>query len=343
MALLSRRISTKTLVPLCRQLATSYSAGIPILNSLELVRNHFKATQAREMLGKMQDDIRDGSTLGQAARNHKDYLPVFLIELLSSGEKGGRLDVMLNDLANYYEDRLSMQRTVIGKMTYPALQLVAAWFLGTFALCAIRRMSFMSASSFSLSGYLKWYAGFQMAACLVFATLVVVCIVLARMGLFKWVWGYAATYIWPLAPVTRRFAMARFFRSMALLTASGVSVTRCIRSAAATTANPYIERDFLQALPLVQNGATLVEAFSSSKFLSPQAREMLLVGEQSGKLEDSLQKASEYNMNEAVHAVNVASRIGEVLIILGVCCAVGFVIISFYSNYYGRMFDELGI
>jgi len=70
---------------------------------------------------------------------------------------------------------------------------------------------------------------------------------------------------------------------------------------------------------------------------------MLSVGEESGKLDETLLKAAQYQMEEATHAVNVATRVGEIVIGLAVAALIGYIVISFWSNYYGKMMDELKI
>jgi type IV pilus assembly protein PilC len=342
MALFSSQLSTKSLVPVCRQLSTSYGAGIPILRSLELVRGNTKNKRVQEVFADMNERIRNGGTLSDAARKQSQYLPPLLIELLAAGEVGGHLDVTLRELANYYEDRLAMRRLIIGKAAYPVFQLVVAWFLGTFALGLVRNLSFIS-RTFTLSGYLHSYMAFQGAALLCFGAAAVGCIILSRLGLFKWIWGWIATHLWPLSNVTLRFAQARFFRSFAMLIASGIPMHHAVQRAAATCANPYVERDLLAVIPAIKDGQTLVQAFAPSKYLSRTAHEMLYVGEESGKLDEALLKVAQYQMDEATHAVNVATRVGEIVIGLAVAAVVGYIVISFWSNYYGRMFDELRI
>ena len=90
----------------------------------------------------------------------------------------------------------------------------------------------------------------------------------------------------------------------------------------------------MTAVPVISRGGTLVEAFSKSRYLDRVGREMLAVGEQSGNLEDTLQKAAEYSMGEAQSAVKSASKILQVLITLAVGCVVGYFVISFYGNLY---------
>ena len=119
--------------------------------------------------------------------------------------------------------------------------------------------------------------------------------------------------------------------------ASGIPISQAIEKSAAMTGNPYIAADLVKAIPKVLAGRSLVEAFAASQFLSPMAREMLLVGEQTGKLDEQLNKLAQYQTDEALHAVNLAIRAGEVLITLAVGAAVGYVVISFYSSYLGKL------
>lgn len=343
MGLFSSEISTKTMVPLCRQLATAYDAGIPILKSFEMVTSQSRDRVVKRVMTDISDDIKRGSTLGDASRAQSRYLPVFFIELLATGEHGGRLDVMLRDLADYFEDRLSIQREVRRALMYPAFQLTAAWFLGSFALGLLGQLDFGSTEAFSLDTYLKSYAAFQARAMIVVALVFAGCVILARLGMWGWVWGAAATFIWPFSRVTQKFGMARFFRSMSLLVGSGLRIDHCIRNSAAVTANPYMQRDLLKAVPHVMEGSTLVEAFSHSRHLTPTAREMILIGEESGNLEGSFQKVSQMHLEEATHAVNIMTKVMNVVMVLTIALVIGYIIITFYTNLYGNIFDELGI
>ena len=348
MGILSSQISTKAMVPVCRQLATTYEAGIPIIKAIDHVGSHSKDPIVRKTLLAMGEDLRGGATLAEAAQRQSMHLSPFFVQLLATGEKGGHLDVMLNDLAEYFEDRLSIQRSVVAAMAYPTLLLTITWFLGTFALGIVREAlaSINDPSRGGLSGvaeYFKVYANFQVKAMLVFAFVCVAFIILARLGVLKWLTAAVTTHIWPLSKVTRYFGMARFFRSFSLLIGSGMSITQCILSAARVTANPYIERDLVRAVPRVKEGATLVEAFADSRYMTPLAREMLAVGEESGRLEFQLKKAADYHLKEANHAVRVALTIFTTTLMLGVFALVGGIIIYFWTSLYGGMFDALGI
>ena len=337
MGLFSSQIALKKVVPLCRQLATSYDAGIPIMRSLELVSRNQPDKNVREVIERMHSSIGNGSTLAEAVRAENKYLPKFFIELLATGEKGGKLDVMLRDLAQYFEDQLEMRRETIRAMTYPIIQLVFAWFAGSFALGIIGRLKAVfegSGQGFDFESYIRWYLQLQGVALLVFGVVFAVCVVLSRAGLFGYIWGSVATNVWPMSRVTRMFGLARFFRSMSLLIAGGLRIDHCIENSAKVTANPYMEKELMKAVPRVKEGDTLVEAFSDVRVLLPQSREMLHIGETSGQLESSLRKASEYHLAEAMHAAAIARRVFGVAISLTVALLIGYGIISFYMTYF---------
>jgi type IV pilus assembly protein PilC len=347
MGLYSSQLSTKKLVPLCRQLATAYDAGIPILRSLEIISEQQRDKKVKDVLARMGNAISAGGTLGEAARAEQKYLSTFFIELLSTGERGGKLDVMLNDLADYYEDRLEMTRGVRRMMTLPCIQLVAAWFLGSFSLLLVGEITNMfsdkSGKAFALGAFFNSYGRFQAKAMAVVAVVLILSVILSRAGLSGWIWSFFTTHIWPLSGVTRKFALSRFFRSFSLLVGGGMHFPWAIESSAAVTSNPYIAKDLMKAIPAIKDGKTLVEAFAPCKYLTPTAREMILIGEQSGDLEGSLHKVADYHMKEASHAVNVATKIFGVLIVLAVALTIGYIIITFYQRLYGGMMDGLGI
>lgn len=348
MGLLSSQIDTKAMVPVCRQLATSYSAGIPILKSFQHVARESKNLRVRRVCLSIADDIKSGATLSDAVHRQSKFLSPFFVQLMSSGEVGGHLDVMLDDLAAYFEDRLNIQRSITAAMAYPMLLITVAWFLGSFALGMGKRAvaSFDDPSQGGVGGveaYFREWAQFQGRALIFFGLCAVAFIVLARMGALRWMTGAVTTFVWPLSKVTRNFAMARFFRSFALLLNSGLGVIQCIRGAASVTGNPYIEQDLLKAVPRVKDGQTLVEAFSSSHQITPMAREMLAVAEESGRMDFHLKKCADYHLKEANHWVRVAMTVFTTLLMTGIFGIVAGIIIRFYMNLYGGMFDALGV
>ena len=340
MGLLSKEYSAKTMVPLCRQLATAYDAGIPITRTLDIVGSQQKDKGIRQVLTGMRDAIQNGDTLTGAAHRHEERLSPFFIAVLEAGERGGRLDIMLRDLADYFEDRLALRREVIAAITYPMIQLYAAWWLGNFALQLLGQQF---AGANDLLAFIAQYGIWQAQMHLVFAIIALVYILLSRAGLIPYFMGKIALRLWPFGGVVRRFAIARFARSFGMLVASGVPMEKAIAGASAVSGNAEIQEDLNRAIPYVREGRTLAEAFAGSRYLDATAKEMIIVGEESGKLDTQLQKVSQYNMEEARYATQKLVKVLGVLVLLVVAGVVGYVVITFWTNFYGGMLDDLGV
>ncbi|MCK5861848.1 MAG: type II secretion system F family protein [Candidatus Hydrogenedentes bacterium] len=341
MGILSSKLSSKEMALLCRELATTYGAGIPLLKTLYLASQHSGSTKIRHMLTRIGDAIQDGATFDAAVRKEDSLLPDMFIEVIHAGEIGGRLDELLLDLAAYYEGVWKMWRSVLGAMVYPLLQLNAAWFLGTFSLGLVKKFSALPTERFVMREYVSNYFIFQFKAVFVFLLIVAVLIALGRAGLLQMPWAMFKNAVWPIRYISNKFAMARFFRTLALLVGSGLNIRRCIERSAAVTMNPFIEQDLLKAIPIIINGGTLVEAFSGCSYISRVGHEMIAVGEKSGRLDETLKKVAEYYYNDAQAAVNMATKLLVVATVLFVGVIIGMIVISFYSNLYGSLLNKI--
>lgn len=342
MGLFTSQIPTKKMVTLCRQLATSYDAGLPLTQSMDIVGSQLGDKEVSRVLQSMKTDIRNGATLGEAAAAQHRHLPTFFVQLAAVGETGGRLDIMFRDLAQYYEDKAELRRQIIGSLVYPAIQLAAGWFLGSFALTTIGMID-VAATSFNFGALIERYVQIQIVAGFVVIAAIVGAFVLNMLGVLGYVTGLVGTFAWPFSAATRRFALARFCRSMALLVQSGVSMPRCVEDAASVAANPYIANDLAKCAEPIRRGATVSEAFSQSRYLPDMAKQMIAVGEETGALDTQLMKVSEWFTSEAQARLKTLITIMNVSIILGVALTIGYVIISFYARLYGGLMNEYGI
>ncbi len=337
MGLLSSKLSSREMAFLCRQLATSYGAGISLLSAFELASKHGGSQKTRLMLTRMSDAVRNGASLDDAVRAERKLLPEMFMEVVHAGEVGGRLDEMFTDLADYYENIVKMWRSSIAAMIYPILQLLSAWFLGTFSLGLVGRFDPFSTERFVMREYVHGYILFQIESVLIFTAVIVLLIFLGRMGMLHLPWAVLKNIIWPFRHISNKFAMARFFRTLSLLIGAGLNIRQCIERSAAVTLNPLIERDLLQAIPVIMNGGTLVQAFSRSKYINRVGKEMIAVGEQSGRLDATLKKVAEYHYNEAQAALHAATKIMFVATMLIVGVIIGGIVIYFYMNMYGSL------
>jgi type IV pilus assembly protein PilC len=295
---------------LSRELSTLYRGGIPVLRSLELLAGQPRQRAVRAMLTRIADVVREGGTLAQAVREEPKRLPVFFIEMVASGEQAGQLDTVLRDLAGYYDEQLEIRRDYVRGLVYPACIVAAAivvipYFKGLFLNLFTGRGDVGAFTWRYVLGLARRYG-----------PPFVVLVVLARLGVLKWLWAPVGTYVWPFKTLTRKLAIARFFRSMAILLDSGMGLIRAIERSAAVTTNPSVRADLLKAVPAVQEGRTLEEAFAGAKYIPPMVYETLCTAEQSGTVVDGSNRAAKLLMEEFNHTLHSIARAAEAIAIV---------------------------
>jgi len=337
----SSRLSLPTMLLLCRQLATSHSAGIPILKSFEIITRSTHSVRLRNVILRMSTSIQAGSTLEQASREQSRYLPSLFVELVGAGEMSGRLDEIFDSLAGYYERTLDLVRRMRGKMIYPIilftllLLVMNLWFAifratlgaGGVDLNKLGRVFFQNIGFFGLG----------------LAGALVVLVVLSRLGVLGWLFGFVSTFFWPFSRLTRKMAISRFARAFGLLLKSGVPVMDALSKAAVVTSNRYIERSLLRCLPAIQSGESLSVALSQCHYLSDLAREMIHSGEEAGRIDQHLQKVADIHEAEAMQAAKNLVVVMGIMLLLAAGIAIGIYVVSFWTNYYENVLGDLGI
>ena len=193
---------------------SAYEGGIPIIQALQIVGDNFPSRKVKTILYHCADDLIRGATLSEALQK-AEVFPDLFVQLVSAGEKSGRLDSILKDLSSYYEDLWKMKRSTIASLIYPISQLVLGWFLGSFALGIVRHIGLEKA--FSLSIYFSSYVSFQIKVIIVFIALITIFIFLKNLKSFQSILYGIFRYIYPFSLIIHKFSLARFFKSLALL------------------------------------------------------------------------------------------------------------------------------
>jgi len=337
----SSKLDLRTMLLLCRQLATSHSAGIPILKSFEIIMRNTHSARLRNVISRLSTSIETSSTLEQASREQSRYLPSLFVELVGAGEISGRLDEIFDSLAGYYERTLDLVRRMRGKMIYPIvlftllLLVINFWFAifratlvgGGIDLNKLGRVFFQNIGLFGLG----------------LAGALVVLVALSRLGVLGWIFGLVSTFLWPFSKLTRKLAISRFARAFGLLLKSGVPVMDALRKSAVVTNNPYIEGSLLRCLPAVGAGESLSVALSQCRYLSDLAREMIHSGEQAGKIDQHLEKVADIHEAEATQAAKNLVVVMGILIFLAVAVCIGIYVINFWTNHFEGMLEGLDI
>ena len=272
------------------------------------------------------------------------YLPSLFVELVGAGEMSGRLDEMFDSLAGYYERTLDLVRRMRGKMIYPIVLVTLLLLVMNFWFAIFRAtMGALGAGGVDFNKLVRVF--FQNIGLfgLGLAGALVVLVVLSRLGVLGWIFGFVSTFLWPFSRLTRKLAISRFARAFGLLLKSGVPVMDALTKAAVVTSNPYIERSLLRCLPAIQSGESLSVALSQCRYLSDLAREMIHSGEEAGRIDQHLEKVAEIHEAEATQAAKNLIVVMGIMLLLAVGIAIGIYVVSFWVGYYENVLEDLGI
>ena len=320
------RIRTADLALLTRQLATLVRSGIPLEESLLAVSQQSEKTRVRSVIAGVRARVMEGRTLAEGLGAFPTVFPEIYRAMVTAGEQSGNLDLVLERMADYTENRQILQQKIRNAMIYPVLLTVIC--LGIVGLllgyvvpevvrvfeAGERELPILTRMLISASDFLRawWW-------------LLLAVIVAVVWGFRRWLRDPAARYRYdafklrlPLVGrITRGNNAARFARTFSILTASSVPVLEALRIAAEVVINTTMRRAVQDAAVRVREGAPIARSIGASKLFPPMLVHLVASGETSGELEAMLERAADNQERELDGVVNTAVGIlGPMMILL---------------------------
>ncbi len=333
------RVKTKDLTVFSRQFATMVNAGLPLMQALEILGRETDSVPLRRLLERVRADVSAGLPLSEAMRKHPETFSRLYTDLVKAGETGGALDIILQRLATYLEKSQTLRRKVKGALTYPAVVAFVA-----FALTA-------AIIIFAVPFFARVYESF--GAQLPLPTLILLTISRAVTGYF-WLVGiglaalvilvrqYAKTDKGRLnidrvllklpifGPLFRKAAVARFARTFAVLIASGVPILEALEVVARSSGNRVIENSVMRAREDIREGELISDPLERSGIFPPMVTQMVLVGEETGSLEEMLTKIADFYDEEVDTAVGALTTLVEPIMIVVLGAVVAGIVVALY-------------
>ncbi|MBS6043209.1 MAG: type II secretion system F family protein [Clostridium baratii] len=331
------KVSQKDLSILCRELYFSFSSGINILESISIVKNQVENKKLENILENVFKEVEKGKMLSDAFSKFKD-IPKLFIDMIKVGEATGRLDEIMKDLADYYDKQYKQERKVKNALIYPkflisfSLLIVAvlvAYVVPIFVenlLSANQKLPLPTRVVIALSSFIK-------NEILLILILILVIFLIKRFILDK-----NKAYIFfrdklklkvkILGTVSRQIMTARFARTFSILFAGGISVIDCMEISANVVENEYAKNKLLRCRDLIDNGSTIGDALATLDIFPKMLVQSIRVGEESGSVDKTLKKASDFYNSEANFALEKITNLIEPVMIIILALVVGFVVLS---------------
>jgi len=333
------KVKGDDMVLFTRQMATMISAGIPLLEALEIMVEQIENPSFQVVVAEVAERVRGGTDFSDALADHKSIFPDIYVSMVRAGEASGELDTILTRLAEYQEAALALKREIRSAMTYPVISLTLVLGITTFLLtCIVPRFNpifdalnvplpLPTRVLLGVSGFLRTYF---LYFALGFVGLIVGLVFYKRTELGSWQFDWLVLRIPIFGPLFQKVAISRFSRTLATLIQSGVPILGALEIVASTSGNKIIENAVLSASENVRQGETLAEPLAESGIFPPMVTRMISVGERSGALEQLLEKISEFYDQQVKATVEALTSLIEPVMIGIMGLLVGGIVLSIF-------------
>jgi len=332
------RIGTKDLGVFTRQFATMINAGLPLVQCLDILSKQLEKPLFQKVVNEVMSDVESGTTLAEALKKHQCFSDLY-VNMVDAGEAGGILDVILNRLAVYLEKADALMRKIKSAMTYPAVVFFVAMGATTFMLLFIIPTFAKMFTDFGgtlplptrivmgVSNFLRanWWLliGAVVGGYFLFRRYYK-----TQRGKYNIDKGLLNVPV--LGSVIRKGAVARFTRTLGTLISSGVPILNGLEITARTAGNKVIEEAIMETRKSISEGNTIAEPLKDSGVFPPMVVQMIAVGEQTGALDEMLDKIADFYDSEVDTAVSALTAIIEPLMIVFMGGIVGGMLIAMY-------------
>lgn len=332
-------VPLKELQVFTRQLSTLLGSGIPILQSLEVLSQSQRSPGMSIALKSMVNDINQGRRFGEAMAEHPLVFDRFYVNMVKAGEESGNIDQILNRLAVYIEKAAKVKGQIKGAMVYPiAILSVAFLVVSGLMIFVIPKFEAVFASSGQdLPGLTKmvvamskifmsyWWAIIGGVAGSVFFI-----INYYRTDDGKKTIDTVLIDIPYVGDLIQKSAVARFTRTLSTLLASGVSIMEALEIASRVTGNVVIETALIRAREAISEGKSLTVPLSKEKYIPQMVTQMIGVGEQTGAIDQMLNKVADFYEDEVDVAVSALTSVMEPLMMVVLGGIIAFIVVAMY-------------
>ena len=335
-----RKITQKDLALFTRQLSTMLRAGVPLMQSFDIIsRGHANPSVSR-LLMDIRADVETGTSLNQAFRKYPLYFDPLFCNLVAAGEQAGILETLLDRLATYKEKTLALKGKIKKALFYPVMVILVAILITAIIMY------------FVIPSFKQVFTSF--GADLPYPTLVV--IAMSDFVVANWYWmlfgslgaGYFGFQAWRRSPSFQRLvdrymlkipvigellqkaSVARWSRTLSTTFAAGVPLVDALDSVGPASGNAVYKDATKQVQAEVNVGTSLAQSMQNTGVFPNMAVQMTSIGEESGALDSMLSKVADYYEREVDETVDALASLIEpvIMVLLGVI--IGGIVVAIY-------------
>lgn len=343
-------VKVKDLTVFCQQFEAVLTAGISVLEALELLREQTENKHFQRIIADLYTSVEQGESLSGSMKKHSKTFPSILINMIEAGEVSGNLEISLNRMASHFEKEYKLQQSVKKATSYPIvvsiislgvivllLVVVIPVFVGMFSDMGME-LPLTTRMLIGMSDFIigKWYliilgVGIIVGGLMTYAKSEVGKMMLSGIKLKVPLFG----------PLNTKVVASRFARTLSTLLASGLPLLEAIEVVSKVVDNHFVKKGLMEAKDQVSKGMPLSKPIEEMGVFPPMINHMVRIGEDTGQLESILDKVADFYDTEVETAVSQLTTMLEPIIIVFLAVVVGFVVISIIQPMF-QMYEGIG-
>ncbi|MFO7761523.1 MAG: type II secretion system F family protein [Desulfobia sp.] len=333
------KVTGRDVVIFTRQLSTMLDAGLPLVQSLEILSGQQDNKTFKNILIEIQKDVEVGMTFADAMKKHPKVFDNLFCNMIEAGEIGGILDVILRRLAAFLEKSMALKKKIKGAMTYPviclSIALVITAVILIFVVPVFAKMFqdfgsalpvptqiVMNASEFAKSNFL-----------IIVGILGILIFAIKKIYSTARGQEYIDRFLLRLpvfGPLIRRVAVAKFSRTLGTMVQSGVPILEALGVVGRTSGNKVIEKAIYRVSGSISEGRSIAEPLEETGVFPGMVVQMINVGESTGALDAMLSKIADFYDEEVDQAVDNMTAMIEPFMMIFLGGLIGGLVIAMY-------------
>lgn len=335
----SDRIGLKDISVMARQLATMIAAGLSLLRALTILSEQTENQALGRVILDVRGDIEGGRSLSAALGRHPDVFPPLMINMVRAGEVGGFLDSVLSSVASNFESEVRLRGKIKSAMAYPTVVFAIA-ILAVIGMLLFIVPTFQKMFS-TLGGELPFLTRILVAMSSGLKVGIVPLIILIFVGMYLWrtnkrklKFRQVVEPLYLKAPVfgglVQKVALARFTRNLGAMLRAGVPILQSLDIVGEASGNIVVENATRAVRESVRSGNSLAKPLAQHSIFPPMAVQMMAVGEDTGALDQMLDKIADFYDQEVESTTEALTSLIEPLMIAVLGGIIGFMVIGLY-------------
>lgn len=344
----THKFNTKELAFNCRQLSAMLSSGLTLVKALDILCREQEKESAKVIWRDVYENVQKGESFSASLEMHEGAFPQFLTSMVSAGESSGSLDVIMKRMSDHYAKENKLHNVIKGAMVYPVILLVltVVIVIGLFAFIMPTFLEMyedpddmpgLTKVLQAVSNFItkRWYVLIIVTLLLIFGIIYALKVPSLRLKIDRMLIKGPG-----FGPLIVKVYTGRFARTLSSLYSSGIPMVECLERSSAILGNSYIDQCFENVIDEVKQGETLSSAIQRTEIFDSMFCSIIYVGEESGALDDILEKTSDYYEEESESAIQRLVGMLEPVLIIVLGVVIGLVVAGVYPALYGS-FDSI--